>query len=68
MTLPVLRLIVMGRVSLGDVDARLRAVGRQGALRALGRLVGLCVRGVGHRLMLMSAAVDLQRDGWQIRA
>lgn len=53
--------IKMGRVSLGNVDASLRALGGQRALRALGSLVGLRVRGVGNRLMLMSAAIDLQR-------
>lgn len=51
----------MSRVSLGNVDASLRALGGQRALRALGGLVGLRVRGVGHRLMLMGAAIDLQR-------
>jgi len=55
-----LRLVEMSGVSLGDVYAGLRAVGSwQRALRALGRLVGLRVRGVGHRLMLMGATVDL---------
>lgn len=53
--------IKMGRVSLGNVDASLRALGGQRALRALGGLVGLRVRGIGHRLMLMGAAIDLQR-------
>lgn len=62
MAFPVLRLIMMSRVSLADVNAGLlRALGRQRALRALGGFVGLRVRGVGHRLVLMSAAVDLQR-------
>lgn len=51
----------MGRVSLGDVDASLRALGGQRALRALGSLVRLRVRRVGHRLMLMGAAINLQR-------
>lgn len=55
------RMIEMSRVGLGDVNAGLRALGGQRALRALGGLVGLRVRGVGHRLMLMGAAVDLQR-------
>lgn len=55
-------LVLVGRVGLGDVNARLRALnGGQRALRTLGGLVGLRVRGVGHRLMLMGAAVDLQR-------
>jgi len=54
-------LILVGRVSLGDVNARLRALSSgQRALRALGGLVRLRVRRVGHRLMLMGAAVDLQ--------
>lgn len=62
MAFPVLRLIMMSRVSLGDVDAGLlRALGRQRTLRALGGFVGFRVRGVGHRLVLMGAAVDLQR-------
>lgn len=53
-------LILVGRVGLGDVNARLRALNAgQRALRTLGGLVGLRVRGVRHRLMLMSAAVDL---------
>lgn len=52
----------MGRVGLGDVDASLRALGTgQRALRALGGFVGLRVRRIGYRLMLMGAAVDLQR-------
>lgn len=55
------RMIEMGRVSLGDVDASLRALGGQRALRALGSLVRLRVRRVGHRLVLMGAAIDLQR-------
>lgn len=52
----------MGRVGLGDVDASLRALGTgQRALRALGGFVGLRVRRIGYRLVLMGAAVDLQR-------
>lgn len=56
----VLRLVEMSGVGLGDVYAGLRALGsRQRALRALGGLVRLRVRRVGHRLVLMGAAVDL---------
>lgn len=55
------RMIEMSRVGLGDVNASLRALGGQRALRALGGLVGLRVRRVGHRLMLMGAAINLQR-------
>lgn len=58
-TLSVLRQVVMGGVGLGNVNASL-ALGRERTLRALGGLVGLRVRRVGHRLMLMGAAVDLQ--------
>lgn len=48
-------------MGLGDVDAGLRALADgQWALRALGGLVGLRVRGVGYCLVLMGAAVDLQ--------
>lgn len=57
----VLRLIMVSRVCLGDVDASLLLLGRQRTLRALGSFVRLRVRGVGHRLMLMGTAVDLQR-------
>lgn len=52
-------MIEMSRVGLGDVDASLRALGGQRALRAFSGLVGLRVRRVGHRLMLMGAAIDL---------
>lgn len=55
------RMVEMSRVGLGDVNASLRALGGQRALRALGGLVGLRVRRVGHRLMLMGAAINLQR-------
>lgn len=54
-------MVEMSRVGLGDVDAGLRALAGQRALRALGGLVGLRVRGVGHRLVLMGAAINLQR-------
>lgn len=54
------RMIEMSRVGLGNVDTGLRALGGQRTLRALGGLVGLRVRGVGHRLMLMGAAVNLK--------
>lgn len=47
-------------MGLGDVDAGLRALAGQWALRALGGLIGLRVRGVGYCLMLMGTAVDLQ--------
>lgn len=53
-------LIEMSRMGLGDVDAGLRALAGQWALRALGGLIGLRVRGVGYCLMLMGTAVDLQ--------
>lgn len=53
-------MIEVGRVGLGNVDTSLRALGGQKILRALGSLVGLRVRGIGHRLMLMGAAVDLK--------
>lgn len=55
------RLVEMSRVGLGDVNAGLCALGGQRALRALSGLVGLRVWGVDHRLMLMGAAIDLQR-------
>lgn len=61
LALSVLRLIMVSRVSLGDVDAGLLLLGRQRTLRALGSFVRLRVRRVGHRLMLMGAAIDLQR-------
>lgn len=50
----------MRRVGLCDVNSSLRAFGWQRALRTLRRFVRLRVRRVGHRLMLMGAAVDLQ--------
>lgn len=54
-------MVEMGRVGLGDVDAGLRALRGQRTLRALGGLIGLRVRRVCHRLVLMGAAIDLQR-------
>lgn len=50
------RMIEMGRVGLGDMDAGLRG---QRALRALSGLVGLRVWRVGHRLVLMGTTIDL---------
>lgn len=66
------RLIEMSRMGLADVDAGLRALAGQWALRALGGLIGLRVRGVGYCLMLMGTAVDLQwhvdcRVEWKFR-
>lgn len=54
-------MIEVGRVSLGDVNAGLRTLVGQRALWALGGFVWLRVWRVGHRLMLMSTAIDLQR-------
>lgn len=54
-----LLLIVMGGVRFRNVNARLRALGWQRALGALGSFVGFRVRRVGHRLMLMRTAIDL---------
>lgn len=55
-----LLLVVMGGLRFRDMNSRLRALGRQRTLRALGGLVRFRVRRVGHRLMLMRATVDLQ--------
>jgi len=51
----------MSCVGLGYMDAGLRALGGQRALRALGGLIGLRVWRIGYRLVLMSTAIDLQK-------
>lgn len=62
MTFPVLLLLIMMcRLSFCNVYSRLCTLSRwQWALRTFSRFIGLSVWRIGHRLMLMRAAIDLE--------